>query len=276
METLMPSPIDVLLDPLTLAVIAMYGLLFAWEHVAPGRPLPRVRGWTALGLVAFAVFLLISTYLPLLWGDLLAPLQVLDLSAWPTGAAAAVGVLAYEFGGYAYHRAMHRFTPLWRLLHQMHHSSERLDVASSFWFSPLDMVGWTVVPSVMLTLVGLSPASVTAALLFITFLGIFQHANLKTPRWLGWFIQRPESHSVHHERGVHQYNYADLPLIDMLFGTFRNPRQHAAENGFWHGASRRIWDMLLARDVSVPAAAHTTGLNPTGEAAAPGGRMPSA
>jgi len=36
----------------------------------------------------------------------------------------------------------------------------------------------------------------------------------------------------------------------MLFGTFHNPRDHGAETGFWHGASTRVLDMLLARDVS--------------------------
>lgn len=248
----MPSPLDILLDPTTLAVMGLYALLFAWERIAPGRTLPRVPGWPAMGLAAFVLFLMVSAYLPLLWGETLAPLQLADLSGWPTWAAASVGVLLYEFVAYGYHRAMHTFTPLWRAVHQMHHSAERLDVASAFWFSPLDMVGWTLVPSLMLALVGLPPQAATAALLFITFLGVFQHANLRTPVWLGYLIQRPESHSLHHQRGVHRDNYADLPLVDMLFGTFRNPRRHANETGFWPGASMCIADMLAARDISTP------------------------
>lgn len=246
----MPSPIDILLDPATFVVYGLFATLFAWERLAPARELPRVRGWTIATFASMFVYLMISTYLPLLWSEALAPLQLFDLSAWPTAAGAGVGVLAYEFGAYAYHRAMHTFTPLWRLLHQMHHSSERLDVPSAFWFSPLDMVGWTLLPSVALTVLGLAPAAATTALMAITFLAIFQHANVKTPVWLGYLIERPESHSVHHERGVHRYNYADLPFVDMLFGTFHNPRDHARETGFWHGASARVVDMLLLRDVS--------------------------
>ena len=38
----------------------------------------------------------------------------------------------------------------------------------------------------------------------------------------------------------------------MLFGTFRNPRGYEHETGFWHGASARVIDMLLLRDVSAP------------------------
>jgi sterol desaturase/sphingolipid hydroxylase (fatty acid hydroxylase superfamily) len=36
--------------------------------------------------------------------------------------------------------------------------------------------------------------------------------------WLGSVFQRPESHCVHHQEGVHSFNYSDLPLWDMLLG----------------------------------------------------------
>ena len=56
----------------------------------------------------------------------------------------------------------------------------------------------------------------------------------------------------HHQLGVHKYNYSDLPLFDILFGTFRNPRGYVQEAGFYNGASSRIGDMLTFHDVSVP------------------------
>ena len=68
---------------------------------------------------------------------------------------------------------------------------------------------------------------------FVTFSAMFQHMNKRTPHWVGYFIQRPESHSLHHGRGVHAYNYADLPLVDMLFGTFANPEEHRADAEKW-------------------------------------------
>jgi sterol desaturase/sphingolipid hydroxylase (fatty acid hydroxylase superfamily) len=82
---------------------------------------------------------------------------------------------------------------------------------------------------------------------------MFQHANIRTPRWLGYLIQRPESHVVHHARGRHEFNYANLPLWDIVFGTFRNPRSvEGFRAGFWNGASARLLDMLCFRDVSQP------------------------
>jgi len=219
---------------------------FRWRRLSICCSIPS--SW----LVVFAVYFLLSSYLPLLWADALALLQLFDLSGWPMWAAVSLGLLVYELFAYVYHRGMHSIDAWFRVSHQMHHSAERLDVFGAFWFSPLDIVGWTLVPSVALTLLGLPPAAATATILVITFLGIFQHANLHTPRWLGYFVQRPESHTIHHARGIHAKNYADLPLIDMLFSTFENPSRFGHATGFWGGASARVLDILLARDVSRP------------------------
>lgn len=248
----MPTPIDILIDPITLCVIGLLAALMLWERLAPGRPLATPRGWWPRATLSLFGYLMLSAYLPLLWGDALAPLQLFDLSRWPTALAAAFGVLVYEAGAYAYHRAMHGFSPLFRTLHQMHHSAERLDASSALWFSPLDMAGWALVTSATFSIAGLPPAAATPAILFISFLAIFQHANVRTPQWLGYLVQRPESHSLHHARGVHRHNYADLPIFDIVFGTFRNPPAFAPETGYWHGASARVTDMLLWRDVSSP------------------------
>ena len=74
-------------------------------------------------------------------------------------------------------------------------------------------------------------------------------------RWLGYIVQRPESHSIHHGRGVHAFNYSNFPVFDMLFGTFRNAERFEPETGFYDGASTRIGEMLVFRDVSRPPAA---------------------
>jgi sterol desaturase/sphingolipid hydroxylase (fatty acid hydroxylase superfamily) len=51
---------------------------------------------------------------------------------------------------------------------------------------------------------------------------------------------------VHHQEGVHSFNYADLPVWDMLFGTFRNPRHFDARCGF--GKDEHRLDAMLAGD----------------------------
>ena len=112
------------------------------------------------------------------------------------------------------------------------------------------MAGFTLLGSLSLSLiVGLSPQAVTLFLFVTMFLGIFQHTNIRTPRWLGYIVQRPESHTIHHGKGLHRYNYSDLPIFDILFGTFRNPKGYEMDVGYYDGASARIIDMLLCRDI---------------------------
>ena len=247
----MPTPIDILIDPVSITALAIYAGPICWEWLAPGRVLPTVRHWKLKGLAAFTVFFFLSSYLPLVWDQNLARYQLLDLTGLGTAGSAALGLLVYEFCAYWWHRWMHSSDLLWRGLHQMHHSAERLDTFGAFWFSPLDMIGWTAVGSLSLVLVvGVTPQAATLLLLGITFLAIFQHANIRTPHWLGYLIQRPESHTIHHGKDIHRYNYADLPVFDMLFGTFRNPRGFEIETGFYPGASDRDADMLLFRDLN--------------------------
>ena len=249
----MANPIDLLLDPISLTIFALYGGLILWEALAPARALPVVKGWRMRGMTAFALFFFVSSYLPMLWSEELARFQLFDLTGLGTWGGALAGLLVYEAGVYGWHRSMHASNLLWRGFHQLHHSAERLDTYGAFWFSPMDMLGWTVLGSLALTLlVGITPEAATVVLLATNFLSVFQHANVKTPRWLGYFIQRPESHSRHHARGLHAGNYSDLPLFDLIFGTFHNPAGFVAETGFYDGASSRLGDMLLFRDVSLP------------------------
>lgn len=132
----------------------------------------------------------------------------------------------------------------------MHHSAERLDIPSAFYFSPMDMIGFTVLGSLAFALImGVSPKAATTIILMLNFLSIFQHANIKTPTWLGYFIQRPEQHAIHHSRGVHGYNYSDFPIYDLIMGTFKNPKDYQGEYGFFEGGSAKVLDMIMFKEV---------------------------
>ncbi len=250
---MLPNPIEILIDPVSLTILAIYAILMVWEAVFPGRKLPMIKYWKLRGMISFAVFFYISSYLPMFIGPLLEPYRLMDLSGLGAISGGLLALLLYEFGVYVWHRTMHRSDFLWRSFHQMHHSAERLDTYGAFYFSPLDMVGWTMLSTICFSLIaGLSPQAITVMLLATNFLGIFQHANIKTPRWLGYFIQRPESHTYHHAKGVHEKNYSDLPVFDILFGTFYNPKEFEHETGFYPGASARVGEMLTFQDVTIP------------------------
>ncbi len=249
----MPSPIEILLDPVSIVVLLIYAILMIWEWLFPAQQLPQVKNWKLRGMISFAVYFYLSSYLPLWTDPLIEPFRLMDLTSLGTVGGALVGVAVYEMAVYLYHRAVHGNDFLWRTFHQMHHSAERLDTYGAFYFSPLDMVGFTLLGSLCFAfLIGITPQAITVTLLTTTFLGIFQHANIHTPQWLGYIIQRPESHAYHHARGIHRYNYSDLPIFDIIFGTFYNPSQYEHKTGFYMGSSSRVVDMLLGRDVSKP------------------------
>lgn len=249
----MPTPLEILLNPVSLFVITIYGVVMLWETLFPARILPKVKLWKLKGITAFVAFFYLSSYLPLLIDPFFAKYQVLNLTGFGTVGGALAGILLYELGLYVWHRSMHTSNFLWRTFHQMHHSAERMDIYGAFFFSPLDMVGFTVLGSFCFALlVGLSPEAITLVLLTTNFLSIFQHANIKTPTWLGYFIQRPESHAYHHAKGIHKNNYSDLPIYDILFGTFKNPKTNEYEAGFYEGGSAMVKEMLLFKDISRP------------------------
>jgi sterol desaturase/sphingolipid hydroxylase (fatty acid hydroxylase superfamily) len=240
------------LELLTLAILPAFLVVDLLLPRAGNTPL---RAWRLRASAVTTVNFGLSLGLGLAYTQVFAGVSLFDGRTLGTWGGAVVGVVVYEFFKYWYHRTAHRFDRLWRLGHQMHHSAESLDPWGAYFLHPLDAAIFLSMSSLVLfPLLGLEPLAAAWATAFLTFCAVFQHARIATPHWLGWFIQRPESHAVHHERGVHAWNYSDLPLWDMIFGTWRNPRsRERLEQGFYDGASARLVDMLAFRDVSAPA-----------------------
>ncbi len=240
-------------DILTIALLAGYGSLIALDFAAPARVFPKVRFWRIKGLFFFVLFVVVATAAPMLWDGWIGEHRLIDATGLGTAGGALAGVLVVQLFTYSWHRLMHRVDFLWRWFHQMHHSAERIDIWGAFYFNPLDVLGFTIVGSSALVLVvGISAEAAIIVNFTLGLLSMFQHANLKTPRWLGYLIQRPENHALHHQRGVHAHNYGDIALWDMLLGTWKNPETWEGEAGYYDGASSRIAEMLIGRDVSDP------------------------
>ena len=234
-----------------LIAFALFGAFAVADSVLEGRRYPEMRLWRLRGLAFLIAYFAIATYAPLLWDGWLGQHRLLDATSLPLWAQIAGGFVLLQLFGYAWHRTMHNVDLLWRWLHQLHHSAERLDIWSAFIFHPLDTIGFGLVGSVTLVMVfGISGDAALWVATAALFLAMFTHANIRTPRWLGFIVTRPESHALHHEHGVHGRNYGDVPWFDMLFGTFENPRRCAVEVGFYDGASARVGAMLVGRAVA--------------------------
>lgn len=240
-------------DLLSLSVPAMYLVMAVIEKIWPARRYPKVKRWQLVGIGFFLLLAAMGVALPLaLPLDWLASHRLLDGSKLGVAGGVVVGYLAITFVAYWWHRFMHRTPLLWRFSHQMHHSARRLDIPSSVIFHPIDMAIFNLLPILVSVFVlGLDPMASAIIGVIGAFVSMWQHWNVRTPHFLGYFLQRPEQHNVHHQVGVHGYNYGDLSFWDLLFGTFANPREFDGEVGF--DVPAPFGKMLLGVDV------HATG-----------------
>lgn len=233
---------------IALGLFAGFALL---ELALVGRKYPRVVHWRLQGAAFTLLYFAVATYSPLFWDGWLGEHRLFAADTLPLWAQIVGGFLVLELGIYAWHRTMHNVNFLWRWFHQMHHSAERVDIWGALYFHPFDSVGWAFLGSLALVLgFGVSAEAAIVINVIATFYGMFQHLNVRTPQWLGYVIQRPESHSGHHERGIHARNYSDLPFWDIVFGTFHNPREFTGECGFYDGGSKKVLPLLFGREIA--------------------------
>ena len=216
-----------------------------------GRAWPDIPWWHAKGVAFFVMLMTINAVLPSMVPPQWAELRLVNGAALGVVGGVLVGYPAVALANALLHRAYHRYPLLWRIVHQLHHAPQRVDMPGAVLFTPWEVVINVVVTfTVVVFVLGLDPLAAAIVGYIAAFYGMFQHLNVRTPQWLGYLIQRPESHCVHHRRGFHAYNYSDLPVWDILWGTFRNPKEFHGDAGFERAESMRFGAMLLGQDVN--------------------------
>jgi hypothetical protein len=132
----------------------------------------------------------------------------------------------------------------------VHHSPARNELLTAFYKHPVEIaVDSVLMSALMFSLLGASLAGAARFNVLAVFGEYFYHSNIRTPRWFGYFPQRPEHYSIHHELDVHKFNFGDITSWDRLFGTFREADDFAPRYGFPADHERNLGSMLLFRDV---------------------------
>lgn len=232
-------------------IFSAFAFCVLLERLWPGWPLPRVKTWPVRVLLVNAFQVGVVLLAGLSWERWLSSVSLFHLSSHVSPAAG--GLIAYfiaTFVFYWWHRLRHEHDALWRGFHQIHHSPRRLEVITSFYKHPGEMIVNSLIGSLLVyTLLGLSLEG-GAIYTLCTALGeFFYHTNIRTPRWVGFFFQRPEMHRIHHQHGRHRNNYGDITWWDMLFGTYENPKEWRHQCGFDADKEERLLAMLAYRDV---------------------------
>jgi sterol desaturase/sphingolipid hydroxylase (fatty acid hydroxylase superfamily) len=233
-------------------VLAVALVMMGVEAISPGRRWPVVRLWWARAILLNICQVGVVFAAGKLWDGWMREHRLWSAEGLGTVGGAMLGYFVITFAFYWWHRWRHEVDVLWRWFHQVHHSPQRIEVITSFYKHPFELIVNGLLSSAILyLLVGLDVRAASVAILFTGIAELVYHWNVRTPYWIGFIFQRPESHCVHHQEGVHSYNYSDLPLWDMLFGTFRNPRNFEARCGFGEN-ELQLKEMMLGVDVNKP------------------------
>lgn len=202
------------------------------ESIAPARAYEIRPSWWRWWLTLNALGLALSLVANRYWQ------QAID-SYGRGGAQHLIGFyLLYSFVNYWLHRAKH--IALWRL-HELHHAPAHMRSELSLWRHPVETMFNLGVLLGLGYLLQIPVEIATKGLLIEGVLEIVHHGNFHTPRglrWLGGIFQLPEMHLIHHQKGVHRYNYSPVALWDHLFGTARIPTEWRFEGL----VGLQVWD----------------------------------
>ncbi len=232
-------------------IFAVFIGCFVLERILPGWPLPTVRTWPLRVVAVNAVQLGVVLLAGLTWERWLSSWSVFNLSNHTSPFVG--GFIAYfiaTFIFYWWHRWRHEHELLWRMFHQIHHSPQRLEVITSFYKHPGEMVFNSILGSLIVyTFLGLSLEAGAIYTAFTALGEFFYHTNIRTPRWVGFVFQRPEMHRIHHQYDRHKNNYGDITWWDMLFGTYENPKDWVHTCGFEPEKEEQLLAMIAYKDV---------------------------
>jgi sterol desaturase/sphingolipid hydroxylase (fatty acid hydroxylase superfamily) len=220
------------------------------ERLKPGRKLPQIKNWYYQAILINLVQLLITLATARLWIEIFGEISLFKISNWQS--QILQGLFAWFIGTfffYWWHRVRH-LKGFWLIFHQIHHSPSRIEAITSFYKHPIEILSDAILSA--LILYPLLGCSMMGAFWYNCFAGIGEylyHSNIKTPKWFRYFIQTPELHSIHHQFGVHKYNFGDIPIWDRIFGTYKDTTEFAERCGFPKNAENKLKEMLLFKDV---------------------------
>jgi hypothetical protein len=198
----------------------------------------------------FVGYFYLSSYLPLLWGSTLAQHQIVDLQALNPFVGAAIGVLAYEFlimcGTGPCTGSTGSGAPSTRCIT----APSAWTAFGAFYFSPLDTVGFTFLASHQPDCDRTQRQAVTYAIYATTFLAVFQHINVRTPQWLGYIVQRPESHSLITVAAFTSTTTPTCRCSTSCSGPSATRRSSRARTASTTARRRRSAQLLLFKDIA--------------------------
>jgi sterol desaturase/sphingolipid hydroxylase (fatty acid hydroxylase superfamily) len=165
-------------------VLAAAVLMIIIERRSAGRSWPLVRGWWARAILLNGFQVGAVWLAGVAWNGWMLRHRLWSADKLGTWGGALLGYFVITFLYYWWHRWRHQSSFLWRWVHQVHHSAQRIEVITSFYKHPIEILLNSVLSSGILYLgVGLAPRAASMAVLLTGIAELFYHWNVRTPHW---------------------------------------------------------------------------------------------
>lgn len=173
------------------------------------------------------IFLFMNSFAEILFGWAVHPGIQSAICSLPVWAQFFLAVLFADLFQYAAHRLHHKISFLWKF-HSIHHSSEAMDWLAGSRTHLLEVLVVRAMVMAPLYICGFSEAALNAYVILLGVQAVAIHANLRVNfGFLRYILATPQFHHWHHSkhREYMDANYAiHLPIIDMIFGTYKCPK----------------------------------------------------
>ena len=182
----------------------------------------------AVNYLLVSIILLVSINIaPIFFGWAVSDTFQNIISSWPIPLQFIVVIFVADLAQYSVHRIYHHVPFLWKM-HAVHHSAKALDWLASSRINFFEILITRSAIFLPLYLLGFSQEALAGYVALFHFQAVFIHANIGLNFGiLNYILTTPQYHHWHHSdrEEAKDINYAiNLPVIDMLFGTFYLPR----------------------------------------------------
>ncbi len=154
------------------------------------------------------------------------------VSTQPTWLQVVEILIIADTGFYLAHRAFHAIPVLWRF-HSIHHGIKELDWLAAHRVHPLDQIATMTASLLPVFALGFSGPAIVIYAAIYQWQSLLVHSNTRIAFGpLKWVLASPQFHHWHHGNQPDAYNTnfaAQLPFIDLLFGTFHLPGNRMPE-----------------------------------------------
>jgi len=123
-----------------------------------------------------------------------------------------------------------------------------MDWLAAYREHPLDNLYTRTIENLPAILLGFPLATIMGFIVFRGIWGLFIHSNITlSPGPLKYILGSPRLHHWHHEIEIGgNHNYANLmPVMDLAFGTYLEPKTEPKEYGIEKDTPRSYWKQIF-------------------------------